>query len=101
MHRARAILMTNTTTILGLLPLLLFAEYADANIWNALGFALIGGLASATLFVLAVTPGLLCAHVPHACRSREHQRGIPHRRNEGAMLVASLGPHCPRIADML
>jgi predicted RND superfamily exporter protein len=50
--------MTSATTIFGLLPLVLFSESADANIWNALGYALIGGLASSTLFVLTVTPAL-------------------------------------------
>ncbi|HEX9728480.1 MAG TPA: efflux RND transporter permease subunit [Gemmatimonadales bacterium] len=58
LERVRPILMTSATTIFGLLPLVLFSEYADSNIWNALGFALIGGLASSTLFVLTVTPAL-------------------------------------------
>ncbi|MEE8135482.1 MAG: hypothetical protein V3T56_10505, partial [Gemmatimonadales bacterium] len=48
----------SATTIFGLLPLVLFSEFADANIWNALAYALIGGLASSTLFVLTVTPAL-------------------------------------------
>jgi multidrug efflux pump subunit AcrB len=50
--------MTSTTTILGMLPLVLFSKAADANIWNALGFAMIGGLASSTILVLTVTPAL-------------------------------------------
>ena len=50
--------MTSAVTILGLLPLVLFSEAADANIWNALGYALIGGLASSTVLVLTVTPAL-------------------------------------------
>jgi HAE1 family hydrophobic/amphiphilic exporter-1 len=58
LERVRPILMTSTTTIFGLLPLVLFSEYADENIWNALAYALIGGLASSTLFVLTVTPAL-------------------------------------------
>ena len=58
LERVRPILMTSTTTILGLLPLVLLSDYADANIWNALAYALIGGLASSTLFVLTVTPAL-------------------------------------------
>jgi apolipoprotein N-acyltransferase len=36
----------------------LFSEYADQNIWNALAFALIGGLASSTFFVLTVSPAI-------------------------------------------
>jgi HAE1 family hydrophobic/amphiphilic exporter-1 len=55
-ERVRPILMTSLTTICGLLPLVLFAENVNANIWNALGFALIGGLASSTILVLTVTP---------------------------------------------
>jgi hydrophobic/amphiphilic exporter-1 (mainly G- bacteria), HAE1 family len=58
LDRTRPILMTSATTIFGLLPLVLFSETADANIWNALGYALIGGLASSTVFVLTVTPAL-------------------------------------------
>ena len=58
LERVRPILMTSTTTIFGLLPLVLFSEYADENIWNALGYALIGGLASSTILVLTVTPAL-------------------------------------------
>jgi HAE1 family hydrophobic/amphiphilic exporter-1 len=57
MERVRPILMTSATTILGLLPLVLFSE-ADSNIWNALGYALLGGLASSTVLVLTVTPAL-------------------------------------------
>jgi HAE1 family hydrophobic/amphiphilic exporter-1 len=57
-ERVRPILMTSLTTICGLLPLVLFAENVNANIWNALGFALIGGLSSSTILVLTVTPAL-------------------------------------------
>ncbi|MBW3554807.1 MAG: efflux RND transporter permease subunit, partial [Gemmatimonadetes bacterium] len=58
LERVRPILMTSATTILGLLPLVLFSESANENIWNALAYALIGGLASSTLLVLTVTPAL-------------------------------------------
>ena len=58
LERVRPILMTSFTTVLGLLPLVLFSEYADANIWNALGLALIGGLTSSTVLVLTVMPAL-------------------------------------------
>ena len=57
LERVRPILMTSSTTILGLLPLVLFSR-SDANIWNALAFTLIGGLVSSTLLVLTVTPAL-------------------------------------------
>jgi HAE1 family hydrophobic/amphiphilic exporter-1 len=58
LERVRPILMTSCTTIFGLLPLVFFTDYADANIWNALGLALIGGLSSSTLLVLTVTPAI-------------------------------------------
>jgi len=58
LERGRPILMTSATTVLGLLPLVTFSDYADANIWNALGYALIGGLLSYMLFVLTVTLAL-------------------------------------------
>jgi hydrophobic/amphiphilic exporter-1 (mainly G- bacteria), HAE1 family len=57
-ERVRPILMTSTVTILGMLPLVLFSDTADSNIWNALGYAMIGGLASSTILVLTVTPAL-------------------------------------------
>ena len=57
-ERVRPILMTTTTTILGLLPLVLFSEHADANIWNALAYVIIGGLCSSTFLVLTATPAL-------------------------------------------
>jgi HAE1 family hydrophobic/amphiphilic exporter-1 len=58
LERVRPILMTSAVTIIGLLPLVLFSKAADANIWNALGYSLLGGLASSTLLVLTVTPAL-------------------------------------------
>jgi hydrophobic/amphiphilic exporter-1 (mainly G- bacteria), HAE1 family len=58
LERVRPILMTSLTTICGLLPLVLFSPTADANIWNALAYALIGGLSSSTILVLTVTPAL-------------------------------------------
>jgi len=58
LERVRPILMTTTTTVLGLLPLVLFSQGADARIWNALAYALIGGLLSSTIFVLTTTPAL-------------------------------------------
>ena len=56
LERVRPILMTTLTTVFGLLPLILFAGSQDANIWNALALATIGGLLSSTLFVLVAIP---------------------------------------------
>jgi hydrophobic/amphiphilic exporter-1 (mainly G- bacteria), HAE1 family len=58
LDRARPILMTSATTIFGLLPLVLLGSHPDQNIWNALAYVLIGGLAASTLLVLTVTPAL-------------------------------------------
>ncbi|MFQ5530127.1 MAG: efflux RND transporter permease subunit, partial [Gemmatimonadota bacterium] len=56
LERVRPILMTTLTTVFGLLPLVLFAQNADENIWNSLALATIGGLLSSTLFVLVAVP---------------------------------------------
>jgi hydrophobic/amphiphilic exporter-1 (mainly G- bacteria), HAE1 family len=69
-QRVKPILMTSASTVLGLLPLVLFSQAADANIWNALGFALIGGLTSSTILVLTVTPALYLLFERRAERRR-------------------------------
>jgi len=56
LERVRPILMTTATTVLGLLPLVLFGDATGSNIWDALALVLIGGLLSSTLFVLTITP---------------------------------------------
>ena len=58
LERVRPILMTSTTTIMALLPLVLFSPSANANIWNAIAYTLIGGLVASTFLVLTVTPAL-------------------------------------------
>jgi HAE1 family hydrophobic/amphiphilic exporter-1 len=78
-ERVRPILMTTTTTVAGLLPLVLFSEVADANIWNALGFALIGGLSASTVLVLFVTPAL------YLLFERSKTTAIPH---EASLVLA-------------
>ena len=57
-ERVRPILMTTTTTVLGLIPLVVFGGAGTSNIWDALALVLIGGLLSSTLFVLTATPAL-------------------------------------------
>ncbi|MDA0329053.1 MAG: efflux RND transporter permease subunit [Gemmatimonadetes bacterium] len=58
LERVRPILMTTATTVLGLLPLVLFGDGAGTNIWDALALVLIGGLLSSTIFVLTLTPAV-------------------------------------------
>lgn len=57
-ERVRPILMTTITTVLGLLPLVVFGDGAGSNIWDALALVLIGGLLSSTIFVLTITPAV-------------------------------------------
>jgi HAE1 family hydrophobic/amphiphilic exporter-1 len=80
LERVRPILMTTATTVLGLLPLVLFSETADANIWNALGYALIGGLLSSTVFVLTTTPALYYLFEKGPARRAERDRSGGARR---------------------
>ena len=77
LERVRPILMTSATTIFGLLPLVAFSGDADANIWNALGFALIGGLASSTFLVLSVTPALYFLFERRKARRAEAAQLVP------------------------
>jgi HAE1 family hydrophobic/amphiphilic exporter-1 len=80
LERVRPILMTTATTVLGLLPLVLFGDTAGTNIWDALALVLIGGLLSSTIFVLTITPAAY--HVLERGRSRggarpAHPRPVP------------------------
>jgi HAE1 family hydrophobic/amphiphilic exporter-1 len=76
-ERVRPILMTGLTTICGLLPLVLFSKTADANIWNALAYVVIGGLASSTVLVLTVTPALYKIFERRAERKRLAALSLP------------------------
>jgi hydrophobic/amphiphilic exporter-1 (mainly G- bacteria), HAE1 family len=87
LERVRPILMTSAVTILGLLPLVIFSEAADANIWNALGYSLLGGLASSTVLVLTVTPALYLLF----------ERG-PEKRRLARLAAASPQPAAPDAA---
>ncbi|MFC1564503.1 efflux RND transporter permease subunit [candidate division KSB1 bacterium] len=73
--RVRPILMTSSTTILGLLPLIMFTErtrgYGE-NIWYAISLASIGGLLSATPLTLSVIPVLYILFEEWRNKLRKH-----------------------------
>lgn len=55
-ERLRPILITSTTTILGMLPFVLIQTERGRNIWSTLALSSVGGLTSSTIFILLVTP---------------------------------------------
>ena len=91
LERVRPILMTTTTTVLGLLPLVLFMPSADATIWNALTYSLIGGLLSSTIFVLTTTPALYLLF-ERIGRTQEELDGAPAVALSGGGGRGSIGP---------
>ena len=56
-ERIRPILMTTSTTVLGMLPLVLIqVEVERRKIWSTLALTTVGGLISSTVFILIVIP---------------------------------------------
>lgn len=70
LQRARPILLTTTTTLVGAAPIVL-ATARDADLWAGLGRAVVGGLVASALCTLTVTPALylLLARRGRDCRS--------------------------------
>jgi multidrug efflux pump subunit AcrB len=68
MHRLRPILLTAVAAILGLVPI------ADEVFWGPMAFAMMGGLAVATVLTLIFLPALYAAwyRVPHAPFAAAH-----------------------------
>ena len=54
MQRLRPILITSSTTIVGLLPLVIGAD--SASLWSSLALTIIGGLAGSALMIVFVVP---------------------------------------------
>ena len=69
LDRVRPVLMTTGTTVLGLLPLILFTEPEAEGLWRALALATIGGLVASTLLVLLTIPALYVVVKPRASGS--------------------------------
>jgi len=59
-NRLRPILMTTSTTILGLLPLALDRS-ESANLWSPMAITIIAGLMSSTILTLFVVPSVYIA----------------------------------------
>jgi len=56
-ERVRPIFMTTSTTVLGMLPLVLFqVEEGRKGIWRSLALSTVGGLVSSTIFILIAIP---------------------------------------------
>ena len=72
--RVRPIFMTTTTTVLGLLPLVLFPG-AGSELYRGLGSVVLGGLIVSTIFTLVLVPTLFSL----AIEIRERVYGRGHR----------------------
>jgi len=56
-ERVRPIFMTSLTTVLGMLPLVIFRESASqSDIWSSLALCTVGGLTSSAILILLVLP---------------------------------------------
>jgi HAE1 family hydrophobic/amphiphilic exporter-1 len=56
-ERVRPIFLTTSTTVLGMLPMVLLkVEEGRRHIWSSLALSAVGGLISSTLFILVAIP---------------------------------------------
>jgi HAE1 family hydrophobic/amphiphilic exporter-1 len=56
-ERVRPIFLTTSTTVLGMLPMVLFqVEEGRRHIWSSLALSAVGGLISSTIFILVAIP---------------------------------------------
>jgi len=55
-ERIRPIFMTSTTTVLGMLPLIIFKKADSTDIWSSLALCTVGGLTTSAILILFVLP---------------------------------------------
>ncbi|MDX1660875.1 MAG: efflux RND transporter permease subunit [Gemmatimonadota bacterium] len=71
LDRVRPILMTTATTVVGLLPLVLFTGSVESSLWRSLAMATIGGLLASTVVVLVTIPALYVLVSAETCSAGE------------------------------
>ena len=89
--RIRPIFMTTTTTVLGLLPLVLFPG-AGSELYRGLGSVVLGGLVVSTIFTLVLVPTLfsLALDVKEYVTERLHRSGSERSAGASAPLPAAV-----------
>jgi len=55
-ERIRPIFMTSTTTVLGMLPMIIFKQADKSDIWSSLALCTVGGLTTSAVLILFVLP---------------------------------------------
>jgi len=55
-ERIRPIFMTTATTVIGMLPLIIFKEEGSSDIWSSLALCTVGGLTTSAILILFVLP---------------------------------------------
>ncbi len=55
-ERIRPIFMTSATTVLGMLPLIIFKDDSGTDIWSSLALCTVGGLTTSAFLILFVLP---------------------------------------------
>ena len=55
-ERIRPIFMTSATTVLGMLPLIIFKDDSGSDIWSSLALCTVGGLTTSAFLILFVLP---------------------------------------------
>ncbi len=56
MERVRPVLMTATTTVLGMLPLVIFHKAGQTDIWTSLALCTVGGLTASSILIFLIIP---------------------------------------------